>query len=270
MEPEIPLVTNPFWFFGVFFASLAFLHWLLIKVLKLGKRQWKEIDYIWISMSTLALFGASTTLRKALATRAIDLASARLQGSYSTLKFQLENLSGGAVCRTFIRTEMSPPDFDEIEKEFDSVCKYGRGARSRLTKEPPTDERAVDDLALKDRPPVKDAMLNSIYKQYDRTYEWFLETVDAYNGVRSRAENSLFDIIVMLLSPHLLAIALALRMTKVTGELMLENPGPATVDPKQGSQTPPVSPKPPSDNEKGAKETRPSGEGSTPSSSQPA
>ena len=58
-----PAFTNVWVVSSIFVAKLIFLHAVLVFWLKLGKCAWKIVDYIWLSLAALGIFGAAGQAR---------------------------------------------------------------------------------------------------------------------------------------------------------------------------------------------------------------
>jgi hypothetical protein len=221
MDFEIPLFGKPIWLVGVFLVSLALFHIVLIYWLKLTKRQWKQIDYVWISIGVLGLFGSGISLRRALAAEYLEIAQTRLAAKHQGLTARVRGLSDSRVCRTFGRSESSAAVFDETQTEFDQVCDFGRRLAAILPDEPTAD---LGDFraALEKRPPAKNELVKDIYAGVDRALANYVAYFADFKRIKAQSEYGSNDLLYMVVSPNLIAIALALRMTKVTGEMRLE------------------------------------------------
>jgi hypothetical protein len=129
MDFDIPIFGKPVWLIGVFFVSLALFHMVLIGWLQLTKRQWRQIDYLWISIGVLGLFGSGISLRRPLAVEFLEIAQARLAAKHQALIVRARELSDSRVCRTAVRSESSRPSSDETQIEFEKVDGVRSGKR---------------------------------------------------------------------------------------------------------------------------------------------
>jgi hypothetical protein len=217
-NPFFPPTTRPVWVFVAFLLVLGISDIVLVRWLRVGRRGWKYLDYVWLGFGVLGLIGSAAEARRAVASAQIGFANDHKASSYDLLRAEAGFVSGGAVCRRFERDEWSPSNLPEIQAEYDRVCEYGKQLKARLPAEPP---QQLDVTPFRNRPKVGDGMLSQIYAELD-------SAVLRYQGVETRvaevltaAERSEADVTWSILSPLLLAVALALRITKVTGELKL-------------------------------------------------
>ena len=126
MSLQPPLIGTPAWLFGVFTIGLVVFHMLFVWKYPFSKRRWKQVDYAWISIAVIGLYGSAGGVRRAFGTQLTELSMSRLEERYDLLREQVKSLSSTAVCRTRARAEDSPPNRDEVQEEFNAVCLYGQ------------------------------------------------------------------------------------------------------------------------------------------------
>ena len=205
--------------FLVFLVFLALFHLGLVRTWPLGKRAWKKVDYIWLSVAALGILGSAAGMRRDVATNFVRTATVRAQTSYEGARDQLEFLSGPAVCRKFIATEFSPSNLSDVQEAFDRVCEF---ARQAISKVPMTMTEGNGFPSFGDWPNVREPMLQQMFGEIDAAKTRYELAQAELNRFRNDAQFSVFDEALLFFSPFMLAIALALRLTKVTGELRLE------------------------------------------------
>ena len=66
-----PTFTNVWVVLSVCAAEAVLFHLLLVLWLKIGKRAWKIVDYIWLSLAALGIFGAAGQARQLVATNTV-------------------------------------------------------------------------------------------------------------------------------------------------------------------------------------------------------
>jgi hypothetical protein len=137
------------------------------------------------------------------------------------LSVRARELSDSRICRTFVRSKSSPPNFDETQSEFNQVCDFGRRLAAILPDEPTADIGSFLEL-LKKRPPITNRMLKDMYEARDRALAAYVAYLDEYKRIKKQGDYGSGKLRFMAKSPNLIAIAVALRMTKVTGEIRLE------------------------------------------------
>ena len=105
------------------------IHWALVFRWPLGKTAWKKVDYVWLSLALLGIFGLASETRQIFARSMKAWADTRLEASIARLQMRLDNYTeGSALCRKFNRTELSPPpgELEKIQNEYDAMCEWHR------------------------------------------------------------------------------------------------------------------------------------------------
>lgn len=142
-----------------------------------------------------------------------------LASAYGDFGREVRFMTGPAVCRTFARGPLSPPDFDAGQREYDKACDFARQLLNRLPSTPPANLSA---LRLDERPHITDDVLRDSFAGLDREAESYLRAKEALDQTVSASDRTSLDETLAVFSPLLLAVALALRITKVTGEIRLQ------------------------------------------------
>jgi hypothetical protein len=196
---------------------------LLVRWLKLSKFAWKRIEYIWLGTVALGLISASAEVRNWLAAQQAQTAKLRAETQFSLLR----NCAGEVappsyICRKFVRTEYSPDNLDEIQAEYDKFCEWNKQLLVKLP------VRLIDDLPdlkYSDYEPEKNPN-DEVLIEYLSTIKMYFSNYQTYRNeyivLNKASTKSNFEITLFCLSPIFLCFALALRITKVTGEINLE------------------------------------------------
>lgn len=170
----------------------------------------------------LGMLGAVGGSRQTIADNLFKLEMHRVQSSREFVLNQAEFGTSVAVCRQFIHSEASPPpeQFKKLQRDFDTQCEWFKKALIKLKSLNKSDTELLDPTKLFD--PVPEGGDRSIYKV-------FLDSIIVYNTTFSGAQSfereakpSELELIIRMLGPVLLAVALALRITKVTAEIRTE------------------------------------------------
>ncbi len=222
MDLQIPFYGEAVWLIAVFVVTAIVLHLLFVVAFPLNKRQLKQIDYIWILIAVIGLYGSETQIRRAFAGEYIEMGLARVRAKYDFIRYQIKAFTGPDVCRETPRSELTAPNTAALQKEFDAACQYGRQIFEKLPNQPPMAMREFDAIGLRDRPAVSSAFLKSLYQDVDLSLETYATYLADYQRLRKINEYSELELIFAVVAPNLLAVALALRLVKVTGELKLE------------------------------------------------
>ena len=219
-EPRLPVTASTGWILGVFTFSLLVFHVVFLKLYPLTKVGWKRIDYVWLGIAALGLIAATAEVRRLVAGNLVAGERAYMAGAYDRLRDRIRFLTGPVVCRQFVRSEWSPPNLDEIQREYDRACALAQQLSRTLSEEGPSDMTSLKAAA---RSSFTDRALNDMFEDVDRSAEDYLKAkqrVDEFE--RASRERSAAEETLAISAPLLLAIALALRITKITGEIRLE------------------------------------------------
>lgn len=227
MQIPFPLTTNLWVFLAFFSIALVLFHIVLVFAAKLGmtlgKKGWKKADYYWLGFTALGLFGASSQARHQVAKNMLPTAASHASWAQDELTHEIGFYAEdpGILCRKFVRSEHSPPleQFDRVQRQWDDACQWIK----RVAKVIPVKKAAVPiDVASLPAAPASaetDGFIRTV-KGYVAEYNQALRDRDA---LRKEAEHSATEATWVVISPVLLALALALRITKVTGELRLDS-----------------------------------------------
>lgn len=223
LPPFVRLVTNFWWLSGLLLGLILVLHIVLIWVWPLGKVGWKRTDYIWLTIATLGLISLSGELRRWVSSNRLELATARVQYSLDSLRSYLVKSPPTHFCTEFIRSELSPPNLDDIQRQYHLACDWLRTAPAALPKndDPPFQPLNFDDTHVPkglDAPVLVDTIkwIRHLFEEYEQRRLSLIQT-------QQQTKQTDGEDAQRILSPILLCLALALRITKVTGEVRLES-----------------------------------------------
>jgi hypothetical protein len=211
---------------GFFIALTVALHAVFVYWRPLSKRWWKRLDYVWLTFAALGLVGAAAEVRRSTANSQLglfqDQASRALRDVHGEAEFL--SRSPGVLCRTFTRSEYSPPpaEFDRIQSEYTKACDWAKKVEARLPREISVPLAKIDTNSLPQRPVISESEPIHLTDDLYRQIEFYNSSVQTVRGLAGRSKRENLEWTLILLGPFLLAIALAIRFTKVTGELRLE------------------------------------------------
>src|SRR5262249_48599556 len=102
-EFQYPFVSRPWAMLvgvvGAIILAPAFL--ILLRRTKLARRGWKRVDYVWLGIASLAIFGTAGTMRREIAGEFAEIAEERASASYALARHQVALLSSSIVCGAF-------------------------------------------------------------------------------------------------------------------------------------------------------------------------
>lgn len=214
------LAATPSYLVVTFLVLLLAMHAALVWWGRLSDAAWKRVDYIWLSTAALGLVAGASSADRFLSSRYVRTEVLQTEFAYAAVRSYLETGGGpgSALCAPHPRTETSPPDNEEIEKARASLCarfrKWDANLPEKVSAPYPSLKEYSDALAATDHKYV--GFYIEDLTQFIRNYE---DHSKKANGFASSSKTSFLDDLLVVISPLLLMFALALRFTKVSGEL---------------------------------------------------
>lgn len=224
MPPLIEIGSDPAWLFGLFGGFLLFFHVWLVYWKPIGDIGWKRVDYFWLGVAVIGLIGQSAQVRQHWYAPAYDISHYRVDAALMALKQRADFSIGPAICRTFVRTEYSPKNFDQNQAEYNFAC----AEFTRLVKEVQSAEgsRDVGFLELLDtsqtRKKLTDSILIETLANLETAHRGFVDALTERSDAKYKTQTTANEFVLIVFSPFLLMFALALRIAKVTGEIRLK------------------------------------------------
>lgn len=217
-----PWHASKFVIFLVFIVSLIIFHLCLILKWQLSSISWKQVDYIWLLMAFLGIMGAIASNRQMMASTQVAYAELRLKSAQSDVMGRAQFGLSNVVCGKFLHTEYSPPleDFNRMQKEHSEQCEWFKALNEKLGKisTPYMQPMRIADL-VGIRPQGGSAFA---YENFDKAIENYNAAFKEYQAAVYETEATLFELILKQLGPLLIALALSLRITKVSAEIIAE------------------------------------------------
>lgn len=243
----------------VFITCFVVFHLVLVGWWKLGDFGWKVVDYVWLAFGLLSVGAAISNVRSMVA--ASNFETARNQSATLYRSFSIEIRSVADRCPDWRKRAAwhTDPNMDGhrglYAEHIEGLCKWLTGEAERYPSVQPSDLKRLpwfpesadyasystkDDWptgvdSLPDRDDVKygisfvesytpdrgaDALKK--FEQLPAMAKRFNEhQIDVERTQKELGTASLVDSNIRYAAPIFLALALALRMTKVTGEIAL-------------------------------------------------
>lgn len=224
IPPLIEISSNPAWILSLFVVFLLAFHGWLVIWKPIDEIAWKYIDYIWLGVAVIGLIGQAAQVRQTWYSSAQEISNFTVAGSLANLKRQANFAIGPSICRSFNKTENSPKNLAQLQSEYNFAC----GEFARITKEVRSldKERDVGFIDLLDtsstRAKLTDAILIDVLQRLDNDHKAFLGALTQRSEAKYKARATPVEFVLIVLSPFLLMLALALRITKVSGEIRLK------------------------------------------------
>lgn len=219
---NLPWFIDYRWILGIFIAALASFHILFVRLFPLSSLRWKQVDYVWLPMAFVGIIGSVGINRIVISENLLALANARMSGALSQVRDATEFGTSTAICRTFIRSPASPPpdEFSKLQQGFDVQCDWFRGLANALNTNKIDSAKSINIAEFAGpQPSVGEPLAYSHLSQSVARYNEAVEDIQQLKGAK---QSSNFESVIRFLGPALVALALALRITKVTGEIRVD------------------------------------------------
>ena len=203
--------SDPVWVFVVFFGALVFCHYLLIFRYPLKLKQWKLVEYMWVGLALVSIFGI--------------VEQARFFGA----KLTIEQSRGDAMNKI-----MALESWFDVYREYACVDNADNAGFRQLclwTKLKASDLRLIIDN--EDFPVDLPAnFLNGVDHSQtgladadqaivSKHHSGYLAARTQYLVAQKKENRSDFSVLLVALAPMIFAVAVAIKFTKVTGEYRL-------------------------------------------------
>lgn len=211
MDRLLEASSDPFWVLFVFFGALALCHQLLIKTYPLTLKQWKLVEYMWVALALVSIFGIIEEARfygaKITIEKSRGLAENKINALENWFDVYREYACGNngddmkhpELCRW---TKVKNSDLHLILSNEDFPVDVPENFLVGL-------DTQFSGLGVPDR-----KVLTGIHQDYRVARQQYLVALRA--GHRSS-----FSVLIIALAPMIFAIAVAIKFTKVTGEYLL-------------------------------------------------
>lgn len=213
-------------FLTLLIALVAF-HFLLIKYFPQGKRFWKKVDYAWVSLGVIGIFGATFSLNKEYFTALTPWHKKSLELVYTEYMERLEDkrnyfLDKNGFDYTRFTDKERAKRYIQAGGIYDSLLKLSQNYRDKiLVKE---EFAYVDSLSRKHNNAFVN--INDVDGHLKRNHELstmmldrIVEESNEISLAKDQSSRGTFSWMLLFVSPYLFALAIAIRITKVTAEL---------------------------------------------------
>jgi len=148
----------------------------------------------------------------------LSLATPRLEYATKWLNTRMEVAISGGVCRTFVVSPLTDSQsIAHVQQSYDALCAWFKEAKSHVPNGPLSGRKEITLATFGSAPPsIDDAYpirtLSDAIEEYNAA-------VRQFTRLSEQAQTSEADDLLTVIGPFLIAVAIALRVTKVTGEL---------------------------------------------------
>lgn len=229
LDLHYPITANPSALLIVFTVALCVAHAILLPTLGQDEVKWQYIDYVWLPLALIGLLAAVHHTRLEIASANEALARNRETSAWSQVHYWAENYSReeSYLCRKGVRSQYSPPPdvFDAIDRDHNSTCDWFRSIKASLPKLSTDVPPDFSGDSLTPPPPQSGhsgrGPLEAV-ENFRHALQQFSQERTAVATLRREASPPQLLKILQYVGPFVLAIALAIRITKVTGEVRIK------------------------------------------------
>jgi len=203
------------------FVVVVSLCHLLVYPKNLSKKNWKRIDYIWLITAAIGLLTMASDVRVSTANHWVGIEESRAISSLEEMQDYYGQSSWPKYCNKFFRSQYSPNDLEERQRQEDLRCAWVKSISGILNylDSSTLPKVEVDDFPL---PDFKGPNYLNTIDDFKKSISWYGR--DRRQALRTKSLLAKSDLENMLfyLSPFFLCLALGLRIAKVTGEIAHE------------------------------------------------
>ena len=212
------ILSYPSYAFGLF-ALCIFMGWLIfVKLFPRNILQWKKTDYIWISLSSIGLFGLLADNRIVFNKYELEICDNHIKLSSNEARIYIAN--NQYFCREFLKTENSPDNLEDIQKEYDNMCNWRELNEYRIDSMLRKQEIInIDDLEI---PLVKYSLLNDMINDFIRHIKNYNHNIIEKQKKEAKISDHNFETEIKIFSPLFLILGLSIRFVKTIGEISLQ------------------------------------------------
>lgn len=206
----------------VFVSALGACHFLFLWwPWRLGKDSWKRVDYVWLTMTFISIIGLVSQSRQTLSSTYVPFAADQVRFHAQDIESDLA-FSAHLNCDfPKIKGPNSPPNFDDMVKQENEYCAQLKGLQHTLEQRLSGGQKIDYDVSRDTEYPLADDFKNQ-RARLKSDVDAYNKSVDKLQELQGESRRSVGEEFLMLLAPFLIALALALRMTKVTADLRPE------------------------------------------------
>lgn len=221
----LSFATSPIALIVLFLALVAIFHLIIIYVKNPDDITWKRVDYLWLSLTIIGIVSTSGAIERHVSKILLDSQEIpRLKTNYSMIHnfFDIRASSEGWYCinheyeNTFAITKEK---FEEHSNRLREQCAYLQQQLKKVPKEIPEPYPSLKDLNLpsdiSSKVQNKDESI-----RYQDVLNYYNEQYLIYADTKNKIEISDSEFILLFLSPFFICLGLAIRVTKVTGDIM--------------------------------------------------
>jgi hypothetical protein len=190
---------------GVFLVGVALFHFVFIKLKMRPKAFWIRSDYIWLTLAGVSVILATASVRKTISEWRLPLMEGWVQAQFD---HTVTSVTGERDYWCRMDEQTACEWYEDLDSVLDISHKTGEWREFLIEHQ----NDPQDHLSI----------VRSSTERAIRALSRLREMSDELQGIRQDTQSSAFETLLVLISPWTLALALALRFTKVTAQARLE------------------------------------------------
>jgi hypothetical protein len=217
--PDIVSVgSNSLWLDLILIVLLVIFHILFVFKLRLDEIQWKYADYIWLIIAALGVIGQAAQVRQHWYATIYEISSYNAKATLRALKQQVNAAIGPGIC------ELPDTPLRQVRAEYKLAC----AEFTKISKEvlSANEDRDIGFLSLLDTSELRsnfhEAGLLETLDKVNKAYSNFSKAIREQSVAKEKSKSTAGEFTLIIISPFLLIFALAIRITKVSGEILIK------------------------------------------------
>jgi hypothetical protein len=225
-------MDEPVWFADLWnvllfaLGLMVILHVLLVwmRPFRLTATQWKRTDYLTVTLTSLSLISAVAATRQQQLTLIEATFGARLSHQIAWVASNLdEHRNYFCVALPKRQLDAHYPGRERVLEQERRACDWFSRARAIFEQERAKPDAKVGPKLFADDREITDATARELIDGLFRNTTSIRDLAEQRDNMRSKLGRQEIDLYLTVLAPLLLAMAFALRITKVTGELRISS-----------------------------------------------
>lgn len=181
---------------------------------------WKRVDYIWVGLASLSIVSGAAEARKVMSGVLYDQTTARYIADVNYVRRETQRWRDVYCNAQRVRSELSPSNFDELVRQEKMACQWFQEALDYLKKRDTQFEKGDFSISLPTYKVQDPYSLQGIHRVEDLVKE-FVDFKNYQKSLAAAKDRTELELILLVFSPVMFAAAVALRLTKVTGEVRI-------------------------------------------------
>lgn len=213
----IGLISNWAYLFLFLIIVMLFFYYLFIKIIKIKKKGKWWLDFGVLLFAAFGVITISSDVRSWLIQNRLFYKEEGAKAIYRTIRSAIIP-PPGFICREFIKTEYSPNNLIEIQREYNLACNWYKKAATNLPEKIDPEYPSIK----KDLFPAQeftDKILMNNFRELSQLFDEYESSRHYIVKNRQGKDKDEFESSIFVLSPLLLCIALALGFVKLFSEI---------------------------------------------------